>query len=41
MPSAGVGSGIAAGCTGSLSLGALVGAGIAAVFAFRERLKNR
>jgi len=41
MPSAGVGSGIAAGGTGSLSLGALVGAGIAAVFAFRERLKNR
>ena len=41
MPSAGVGSGIAAGGTGPLSLGALVGAGVAAVFAFRERLKNR
>jgi hypothetical protein len=41
MPSAGVGSGLAAGSTGPLSLGALVGAGVAAVFALRERLKNR
>ena len=41
MPSAGVGSGLAAGGTGPLSLGALVGAGVAAVFALRERLKNR
>ena len=41
MPSAGVGSGFAAGGTGPLSLGALVGAGVAAVFALRERLKNR
>jgi hypothetical protein len=41
MPSAGVGSGLAAGATGPLSLGALVGAGVAAVFALRERLKNR
>jgi hypothetical protein len=41
MPSAGVGSGIAAGGTGPLSLGALVGAGVAAVFALRERPKNR
>jgi len=41
VPLAGVGSGIAAGGTGPLSLGALVGAGAAAVFAFRERLKNR
>ena len=41
VPSAGVGSGLAAGGTGPLSLGALVGAGVAAVFALRERLKNR
>ena len=41
MPSAGIGSGLAAGGTGPLSLGALVGAGVAAVFALRERLKNR
>lgn len=41
MPSAGVGSGLAAGGTGPLSLGALVGAGVAALFALRERLKNR
>jgi hypothetical protein len=31
----------AAGGTGPLSLGALVGAGLAAIFALRERLKNR
>jgi hypothetical protein len=41
MPSAGVGSGLAAGGTGPLSLGALVGAGVAALFALRERSKNR
>ena len=41
MPSAGVGAGFAAGGTGPLSLGALVGAGVAAIFALRERLKNR
>jgi hypothetical protein len=41
MPSAGVGPGLAAGGTGPLSLGALVGASVAAVFALRERLKNR
>ena len=41
VPSAGVGSSLAAGGTGPLSLGALVGAGVAAVFALRERLKNR
>jgi hypothetical protein len=41
MPSAGVGAGLAAGGTGALSLGALVGAGVAAIFALRERLKNR
>jgi len=41
MPSAGVGTGFAAGGTGPLSLGALVGAGVAAIFALRERLKNR
>ena len=41
MPTAGVGSGLAAGGTGPLSLGALVGAGVATVFALRERLKNR
>jgi hypothetical protein len=41
MPSAGVGPGLAAGGTGPLSLGALVGAVVAAVFALRERLKNR
>lgn len=40
MPAAGVGSGLAGG-TGPLSLGALVGAGVAAIFALRERLKNR
>ena len=41
VPSAGVGSGLAAGGTGPLSLGALVGAGVAAMFALRERFKNR
>jgi hypothetical protein len=41
MPSAGVGSGLATGGSGPLSLGALVGAGVAAIFALRERLKNR
>ena len=41
MPTAGVGSGLAAGGTGPLSLGALVGAAVAAVFALHERLKNR
>ena len=41
MPSAGVGPGFAAGGTGPLSLGALVGAGVAIVFALRERFKNR
>lgn len=41
MPSAGVGTGLAAGGTAPLSLGALVGAGVAAVFALRERFKNR
>ena len=39
VPSAGVG--LASGGTGPLSLGALVGAGVAAVFALRERLKSR
>ena len=39
MPSAGVG--LASGGTGPLSLGALVGAGVAALFALRERLKSR
>jgi hypothetical protein len=39
--SAGVGSDLAAGGTGPLSLGGLVGAGVAAVFALRERLNNR
>ncbi len=41
MPSAGVGPGLAAGGSGPLSLGALVGAGVATIFALRERLKNR
>ena len=41
MPSAGVGPGFASGGTGPLSLGALVGAGVAAIFALRERFKNR
>jgi hypothetical protein len=41
VPSAEVGSGYAAGGTGPLSLGALVGAGVAAVFALRERFENR
>jgi hypothetical protein len=41
VPSAGVGSGLAAGGSGPLSLGALVGAGVAAIFALRERLKTR
>ena len=41
MPSAGVGQGPTGGGTGPLSLGALVGAGVAAIFALRERLKNR
>ena len=40
MPSAGVGSGLATG-SGPLSLGALVGAGVAAIFALRERLRRR
>jgi hypothetical protein len=40
MPSAGVGSGLATGGSGPLSLGALVGAGVAAIFALRERLKR-
>jgi hypothetical protein len=39
VPSAGVG--LASGGTGPLSLGALVGAGVAALFALRERLKSR
>jgi len=41
MPATGVGPGLAAGGTAPLSLGALVGAGVAALFALRERLKNR
>ena len=41
MPSAGAGPGLASGGTGPLSLGALVGAGVAAIFALRERFKNR
>jgi hypothetical protein len=41
IPSTGVGPGLAAGGTGPLSLGALVGAGVATIFALRERLKNR
>ena len=41
MPSAGVGPGLAAGGSGPLSLGALVGAGVATAFALRERFKNR
>jgi hypothetical protein len=41
VPATGVGPGLAAGGTGPLSLGALVGAGVAAIFALRERLKNR
>jgi hypothetical protein len=41
MPSAGVGPGLASGGTGPLSLGALVGASVAAIFALRERFKNR
>ena len=41
MPSAGVGTGLAASETAPLSLGALVGAGVATVFALRERFKNR
>ena len=40
MPSAGVGSGLASGGSGPLSLGALVGAGVAAIFALRERFKR-
>ena len=40
MPSAGVGPGLASGGTAPLSLGALVGAGVAAIFALRERFKN-
>jgi hypothetical protein len=39
VPSAGVG--LASGGTGPLSLGALVGAGVAALFALRERHKSR
>ena len=39
MPSAGVG--LASGGTAPYSLGALVGAGVAAIFALRERLKGR
>lgn len=41
MPSAGVGPGLAASGSGPVSLGALVGAGVATVFALRERFKNR
>jgi len=41
MPSAGVDFELEAGGPAPLSLGALVGAGVAAVFALRERLKNR
>ena len=41
MPSAGVGPGLASGGTGPHSLGALVGASVAAIFALRERFKNR
>jgi hypothetical protein len=41
VPATGVGPGLAAGGTGPLSLGALVGAGVAAIFALRERLKSR
>ena len=41
MPSAGVGAGLEADGTGPLSLGALVGAGVAAIYALRERWKNR
>jgi hypothetical protein len=41
MPAAGVGPGFASGGTGPLSLGAMVGAGVAAIFALRERFKNR
>lgn len=41
VPSTGVGPGFTAGGTGPLSLGALVGAGVAALFALRERLKSR
>ena len=41
MPSAGVGSGLTTGGGGPLSLGALVGAGVAAIFALRERLRRR
>jgi hypothetical protein len=41
VPSTGVGPGFSAGGTGPLSLGALVGAGVAAIFALRERLENR
>jgi hypothetical protein len=41
VPSTGVGPGLTGGGTGPLSLGALVGAGVAALFALRERLRNR
>jgi hypothetical protein len=41
MPSAGIGPGFAGGGTRPLSLGALVGAGVAIVFALRERFKDR
>jgi hypothetical protein len=41
MPSAGVGPGLATGGSGPFSLGALVGAGVATVYALRERFKNR
>ncbi len=41
VPSTGVGPGLAAGGMGPVSLGALVGAGVAAVFALRERFKSR
>jgi hypothetical protein len=40
VPSAGVGSGLATGGSGSFSLGAMVGAGVAALFALRERLRQ-
>jgi hypothetical protein len=41
MPAAGVAAALEADGTGPLSLGALVGAGVAAVYALRERFKNR
>lgn len=41
MPATGVGAALEADGTGPLSLGALIGAGVAAVYALRERFKNR